>query len=232
VQTIYWTQQSHERVPAGDSWLDSVEIETQSRLRIPKRLSDWRLGRWTAKRAAAAYLKLNGCVAGMDAVGIRAASDGAPEAVLRNAPAPLSISISHSAGFALCAVAEPTMTLGCDLETVEPRSEAFSADYFTPEEHKQLEAANAPDRWRLLTALWSAKESAMKALRAGLRVDTRTLNVGIQDSSEWRRLRWMPLEVHLPGDATLRGWWDSGGAFVRTVVAEPAPAEPVRLVIG
>ena len=67
--------------------------------------------------------------------------------------------------------------LGCDLEIVEPRSDAFIADYFTAEEQALIERTSAADRSLLLALLWSAKESALKALRAGLRLDTRSVIV-------------------------------------------------------
>ena len=65
------------------------------------------------------------------------------------------------------------MALGCDLEVIEPRSEEFVADYFTTEEQKMVSQAPIADRSKLLALLWSAKESALKALREGLRFDTR-----------------------------------------------------------
>ncbi|HYO12312.1 MAG TPA: hypothetical protein VE685_03840 [Thermoanaerobaculia bacterium] len=42
--------------PADDAWLTPNERETLDRLRLPHRRSDWRLGRWVAKRAVAAWL--------------------------------------------------------------------------------------------------------------------------------------------------------------------------------
>ena len=60
---VYWLEQSDGDVPVGDGWLSAGERATLDRLRIPKRRADWRLGRWTAKCAAAAYLNLE-CTSG------------------------------------------------------------------------------------------------------------------------------------------------------------------------
>jgi len=43
-------------VPADDTWLAPSEEAFQRRLHIPHRRADWRLGRWAAKRALAAWL--------------------------------------------------------------------------------------------------------------------------------------------------------------------------------
>jgi phosphopantetheinyl transferase len=76
----------------------------------------------------------------------------------------------------LCAVAPPSAEVGCDLETVEPRSPAFLADYFTDAEPNLVARTPAAMRDRVLTLLWSAKESALKALGSGLRLDTRSVD--------------------------------------------------------
>ena len=71
--------------------------------------------------------------------------------------------------------------LGCDLEIVEPRSDAFVADYFTAEEQEVVRQACPADRFALIALIWSAKESALKALQSGLRIDTRSLSVALDD---------------------------------------------------
>jgi len=67
--------------------------------------------------------------------------------------------------------------MGCDLEIIEPRADSFVADYFTAEEQKMVAGADATDRDLRVTLLWSAKESALKALGEGLRMDTRCVAV-------------------------------------------------------
>lgn len=224
----YWLEQVEADLPEDDSWLSGGEVSHLRALHVPKRRADWRLGRWTAKCAVARYLDLPRDARALAAVEIRAAASGAPEAFLADRPAAIAISLSHSAGTAACAMASAGVALGCDLETVEPHSDAFIADYFTADEQASIARA-AADRWLLVTLLWSAKESALKALGEGLRLDTRSVQV------TWgRQLRqhpgaWHPLQAHCADGRAFRGWWQHSGALVRTLMATPAPCRPIAL---
>ena len=129
--TIHWLEQTESDLPAENQWLTANEILRLNALRIPKRRADWRLGRWTAKHAVAACLNLPDEPSALADIEIRAASSGAPEVFLQDRQAEIAISLSHSSGTALCTLAPPEISFGCDLETVEPRSDAFVADYFT-----------------------------------------------------------------------------------------------------
>jgi 4'-phosphopantetheinyl transferase len=206
-------------VPAGDGWLSRAERETLAGLRVPARRRDWRLGRWTARRALAAVL-------GSVPVEVRAAPDGAPEALVAGRRAPVTISISHRARLGACLVADGHLPAGCDLELVEPHSPALARDFFTPAELALVEDAGPGARDLVVALLWSAKESALKALRQGLRLDTREVEVvlGARALSGWRSLR-----VRY-GERSLGGWWRLAGGHVLTVVAEPAPTAPPALL--
>ncbi|MGZ6641917.1 MAG: hypothetical protein ACXVFT_08780 [Solirubrobacteraceae bacterium] len=76
-------------------------------LRLAKRRDDWRLGRWTAKAAVAAWLGV-----GAERIEVLAAADGAPDAWLDGAPVPVSLSLSHRAGRALAAVTDIPAAIG------------------------------------------------------------------------------------------------------------------------
>ena len=218
---LRWMEQTEADIPAGDSWLGPYEAAVLAALRFPKRRADWRLGRWTAKRAIAA------CLAGagdFTKIEIRAGPDGAPEAVYGGRADAFTISISHRSGVACCAVARGAAALGCDLEAIEPRSAAFVADYFTDGEQALIAWAPAAGRDRLVTLLWSAKESAMKALRTGLRMDTRGVTVHPK-TLFGRPGTWHALRVQHP-DGAFHGWWRFEGTLVRTVVCSPQPGMP------
>ena len=215
---VYWLEQTADDVPEGDDWLSAGETNRLRGMRFEKRRADWRLGRWTAKRAVAAHLGLPASNDALAAIEIRQAPSGAPEAD------GLSISLSHRAGRAMCMIAEPGTVLGCDLEIVEPRSAAFAADYFTEREQSIVARAAAGDRSRLLALLWSAKESALKALRAGLRLDPRHFEVALADGLPGED-GWHPVQVR-----QFHGWWQCTAPFVRTVVADPPPCTPLRLL--
>ena len=98
-------------------------------LRIAPRRDAWRLGRWTAKAAASAFLALP-----PERIEILAAPDGAPEVWVSGERAAVSLSLSHRAGRALAVVAAAPAVVGCDLEVVEPRSDAFVREWLAEPE--------------------------------------------------------------------------------------------------
>src|SRR5271157_5582736 len=179
---VYWLEQAEADVPAENDWLSASEAARLNAMRFAKRRADWRLGRWAAKRAVAAYLDVPGHRQALANIEVHAAPSGAPEVFILNTAAPATISLSHRDGTALCAVAPSGAALGCDLEIIEPRSDAFVADYFTAEEQALVARVSLEDRPRLLALLWSAKESALKALHEGLRLDTRSVVVTVVDA--------------------------------------------------
>ena len=201
-------------------------------MRVPQRRSDWLLGRWTAKSAVAARLGVPVDAKSLSALEIRAASSGQPEAYLEAAPLAVSISISHRAGVALCTVGPGRAEVGCDLEQVEERSDAFVADYFTVEEQAQVARAPASERPLLINLFWSAKESALKALHEGLRLDTRSVNVEVVLIEASRdETSWQPLRVRLRDGGEFCGRWRQEGSTLRTIVARASSLEvfPINL---
>ena len=229
---VYWTEQTAADVPLDDAWLSAAECTRLDAMLIAKRRADWRLGRWTAKSAVARYLRL---VAPQDfrRIELRPAPSGAPVVFLAGQPAPVTVSLSHRTGAAVCAVAEPGLALGCDLELIEPHSDAFIGDFFTAEEQALLARVAAAERNRLVALLWSAKESALKAIRVGLRADTRSVAVSPADSLMYgsgTRV-WRPLHLRFTGGQFAEGWWQDDGNLLRTLVAAPPPAAPILLAI-
>jgi 4'-phosphopantetheinyl transferase len=245
---VYWLEQTEADVPADDHWLSLNEKAVLSRLRFAKRRVDWRLGRWTAKRAVASYLKEPDFQT-FPNIEICATPSGAPKAFFRGAPAPVTISLSHRAGAAICAIGPQSMAMGCDLEVIEPRSDSFVFDYFTPEEQGWVARTSARDRPGFVTLLWSAKESALKALGEGLRLDTRSLTASpvtgrnasrgadcLDDDTAIRfqlsdgARSWQPLRVR-HSDQMFYGWWKDAGSLLRTVVATPPPNAPTDMKV-
>jgi len=220
--TVYWLEQTAHDVPASNDWLHPNEAARLAAMRFPKRRDDWRLGRWTAKHALAAY---QSAAPALHQIEIRAAASGAPEVFLNDQAAPFVISISHRDNRAICAIAPAGTALGCDLEIVEPRTQTFAADYFTPEEQALVEQAAPTARPAMLALIWSAKESALKALREGLRLDTRSVIVTLPpaDASEWH-----PLVVRSVDGRIFPGWWQQTENIVRTLVSDPPVNVPIR----
>jgi 4'-phosphopantetheinyl transferase len=218
----YWLEQAEADVPAADEWLSAEERERLAGMRFQKRWTEWRLGRWTAKRAVAWRLNLPGDVRSLQDLEIRAAPSGAPEVFLFNQRADVSLSLSHRAGRALCFVASSEASLGCDLELVETRDDSFLTDFFTTNEQTLLDRAPGNERAALATLLWSAKESALKALQVGLRLDTTCVEVRPSTSSYLiGEHTWSPLSLRCVGDRILRGWWRNSDGMIRTLVFNP-----------
>lgn len=217
---VYWLEQTTADVPTDDDWLSLRERAVLSGMRFAKRRTDWRLGRWTAKHAASAYLKLP--TEAFPNLEIRASASGAPEVFWLDQPAEVTISISHRNGTAACAITQARVELGCDLEMVEDHSEAFILDYFTAEEQALVAQATSSDRLLMMALLWSAKESALKALREGLRMDTRSVSGTPQNTPDL----WKPVQVRCLDGKAFHGWWQQTGELVRTMVALPAPNPP------
>ena len=228
---VYWLEQIEPDVPVESDWLGARETLCLSTLRFRKRRADWLLGRWTAKCMLATWSGTPAYPKDLAKIEIRAAPSGAPEAYFQDRPAAVAISISHRDGRAFCTLSTGSAQLGCDLEAVEPRSNAFVADYFVPEEQALVGKASVTDRAWVSTLIWSAKESALKALQTGLRLDTRSVVVTPSEMSTETH-HWHPLQVRNLQGQLFNGWWQLSGAFVKTVVCVPSPQPPILLKNG
>jgi 4'-phosphopantetheinyl transferase len=129
----------------------------------------------------------------LSAVEIQPAESGAPLVFFAGEPAAVSISISHRDGVAMCPLCAENTEVECDLEVIEEHSATFARDYFTDEEQHAIQDTFGEERQRLVSLMWSAKESALKALSVGLRADTRGVAVCVGDTSaagvSWSALR-------------------------------------------
>ena len=210
---VFWFEQRLSDVPDSLDWLSRNEQERLRAFKFPKRRADWRLGRWTAKNAVSAWLADSRTLASIEIV---PDAGGAPEVWIAGERLDVGISLSHSSGVAACALVERG-PIGCDIEVIELRSRAFLADYFTGDEQAAVAAAGT-NASTVATLIWSAKESALKALREGLRRDTRSVVVTF--ASDDGGASWNSLTVHCDGGEVLDGEWCCAGGFVRTVVAD------------
>jgi len=228
VDDVRWFSQGEDLVPLDDlSWLSQAERQRVNGMSYTKRRVEFLLGRWTAKRALATAESLPADLAELAALEILPADDGAPVAHFHGRPLARRMSLTDRAGWAVCAVSPSLVEVGCDLELIEHRTPAFAADYFTPSERNLATSAASELQWQLLTNLiWSAKESALKVLRTGLRRDTRSVEVTLAagDGSDWTSLT-----VESTEGRTFHGWWRRYGEFLLTVAADQPLAVPVAL---
>ena len=217
--------------PSGDGWLSLEERAAESALRFEPRRRDWRLGRWVAKQAVATIL--GRAAPPDDLISVLAAPDGAPDVRLDGEPAPLVISITHRSGSAACLLAPMGAMVGCDLEVVERRDGAFVRDYLTQDEQEWVGSLPVEVRPLAVTLAWSAKESAFKATREGLRADTRWMPVVVDPfpappaTGRDRPTGWSPLRVtDVRSGRVFHGWWLTVAAYVLTAIVEPAAEAP------
>jgi 4'-phosphopantetheinyl transferase len=143
-------------------------------------------------------------------------------------PAAASLSLSHSGGCGFCAVSSPGAVLGCDLEIVRAHDDALVLDYFCEDEIVSVRSALPQQRDLITTLIWSAKESALKCLREGLRRDTRSVLVEVP--GPWHK-GWNSMTV-LCRESSRRfsGWWRNDGEYVLTMAAGSPLLEPAELI--
>ena len=225
---LYWLIQNLRDVPDGEDWLSGKEKALLSRLHVPKRRNDWRLGRWTAKQTYSLYLPAS--APSMPEMDVIAAEDGGPDIYISGKPAPVSVSISHSHGRGFCVLAPSDVAVGCDLEQIEHQSPDFFEDYFAPEE--MLSWRKAPEAIRPIVGylIWSAKESCLKALREGLRRDTRSVRINFDykdTESAWNM--WTGHCMKTSG--TFGGWWRCEGKYIYTMASDRPGHTPRELQI-
>lgn len=228
---VYWLTQSLADVPEGrdSGWLTGRELTKLEGLHYLKRRADWRLGRWTAKRAVGLFMGRRGSMPDPARFEIVASDDGAPEVHLDGRATDVSVSLSHSGGLGFCVVTSGRVSIGCDVETIEARSDRFVSDYFT---RREADAARrAPERGRpeMATLIWSAKESALKAMRVGLGRDPRSVEVSADTGASTGG--WQRLQVSRPETkTTFPGWWRREGDRVFTCVSVSRTGPPIPLL--
>lgn len=234
---IHWTL-GHAAGPGltARCFLHQQERRELGQLATPRRRRDWLLGRHTAKQLLQGYLwRAQQRRVPLAQLEIHRHPDGMP--LVRGMEQRLSLSISHRQGWSLCALGPGAgVNVGADIELVEPRSARFVSDYFTAQELDQLRAAPIEQRDLLVTATWSAKEAALKALCLGLSVDTRRVCCELAPAGPgWSRYT-VRHTISAPGPGRapgLTGWWRPWQRFVLTLattadtVGSPA-AEPME----
>jgi 4'-phosphopantetheinyl transferase len=233
---IYWMLvDSHQAALETPEILSPSELQKYSTFRFPKRRDEWLLGRWTAKalvHSIPAYQHYS-----LDQIEIRNAPEGAPYIQMPDRATPAEcLTISHSGIFALCALATGLdLQVGTDLERIEEHTKTFILDYLTPVERQLVDKYPAETRAMVVTLIWSAKESMLKALGVGLRRDTRKVEVfGLEglpptgeDQGKWQRVR---IGEQPASDRAWAAWWQRRDSFVLTLAGFAARQKEIRSV--
>jgi 4'-phosphopantetheinyl transferase len=217
--SIDWMAAGEHELPEGDDWLTDREAAWMEHMRFPKRRLEYRLARWVAKAAIAATLNPPPPIRRIE---IGHLPEGAPAGYVDDRPLGRRISMTDRAGWAVCALAPPGVEVGIDLELVEERSRLFVEDYFTPAEQSMALDGDVVDPV-VANLVWSAKESALKVLRTGLRRDTRSVEVGLAQSGDGG---WSGLTVTVDDGRRFPGWWRRFGDFLLTMAADHGTEPP------
>ena len=231
-----WLALGEDALPAGEQWLAPGEAARLAGMRYTKRRTEYLLRRLAAKHAVASVTGRSTDPAVLAGIDIRNAPSGAPYVCVDGAAVGLGVSITDRAGWAVC-VTSPTAApegdqceppaVGCDLELVEPRTPGFVRDFLTAAEQRLVASRPAGDeRDAAANLIWSAKESALKVLRTGLRRDTRTVEVTLAAP---RGDGWGALTVRAVEGTVFPGWWRREGRFLLTFAAEVAGPPPLAL---
>lgn len=193
------------------AFLSGAEQEILVGLRFEKRRREWLMGRWVAKKLLASALE---CAPGE--LSIEPEEGGAPVVWRGKKPVPGCLTISHRGERALAAWTDaPNLRIGADIEQVGDANPIWMADYLTEAEWALREREGT--HWPYL--VWSAKEAVLKALRTGLRIDTRAIEVlpGRGATDGWRHLN-----LHsrvMPGKCWL-GWRREGEYLLTLAMME------------
>jgi 4'-phosphopantetheinyl transferase len=241
-----WLARGEQEIPPDDDWLAPAEAARLARYRYTKRRTEYRLRRWAGKQAVAAVAGLDVATepARLSAIEVLNRPGGAPYVQVDGRPLGVDISLTDRAGWAVClvgvrtaaGVGEGVASVGVDLELVEPRSDGFVQDFLTgPERDLVRSLADELDRQVVANLVWSAKESALKVLRTGLRADTRSVEV-VPDGVTGGRVTppdrddgWRALRVRGSDAVVFPGWWRRDGVFVLSVVYD-RPADPPQVL--
>ena len=214
---ICYSIQDWDQLPAGHDWLTAAEQARLEEFRFEKRRRDWLLGRWAAKDALLRIARLP--ERDVNRIEIATAPDGAPLPMLDDEPCKARLSLSHSNGRAFAVASTGMQALGCDLELIEPRGQAFIDTWFTESECERVERSDPQLRDSLVTLIWSIKESTLKALRTGLQIDTRRVEVGNVGNSDKDRVEgWNSARTIVAHHGEFDCRWKFDGDFVLSMV--------------
>lgn len=223
----------------GEKFLSPQERERLTSLRFQKRRQEWLHGRWVAKHLIQRVLSDFGELT-LSEISIENRADGSPWVFVKGEEVQGELSISHREGWACAAFSQNTeISLGIDVEKIEKRDPAFYMDYFTDREKVNRALISEMSEEMYYTFLWSTKEAALKALKLGLRIDTRKIEIllgGFDTISRSFACSWFSISIQVLGVG--ENWTGFGyirEQFVMTLAchgikkSEPVMIQEIRL---
>ncbi|MSQ01624.1 MAG: SDR family NAD(P)-dependent oxidoreductase [Myxococcales bacterium] len=196
-----------DRLPAPEGGWPSaaLAVSGEAEAELPPSETASLTARGTPKRQAdrlAGQLAANRAVAGLVPAGFSVGREPSGKPVVVGTK-DVTVSITHTDGEAL-ALAVRGAHAGVDMEAIEPRSDAFAAEWFTDAERAWAHTPEAR------TAVWSVKEAVLKALGTGMALSPREIDVHRIDAGR--------AQVTLVGDVAARHA-ALGGAPIRVRVS-------------
>ena len=151
-----------------DKFLHADEKTKYQSLSVEKRRNEWIAGVIAIKLA---LRKMNPDVQ-LSKIKIEKNEQGKPFIILNKKP--ISLSITHSNGFAV-GIVDPNNNTGIDLEIKEKRDSSFVDELISSKEKELINNLKQEINEELLTKIWTAKEAASKVLGTGLKIDLHDL---------------------------------------------------------
>jgi phosphopantetheinyl transferase len=192
-----------------EEFLLPEELQDGRRYRHAGRHRQWLLGRAAAKWLLLEQAGLNWSSQNARRFYLLRHPDGWPQVFsAAGEELALTLTISHSADYALCALSERGAgALGADLEVIEKRSQALIEDFFTEREKDLLRAVPFAERDRAVNAVWCLKEALLKAAKTGLR--RRATDVEVRSLGGVGKSGWQEAQIRISPGGVGSGWWKS-----------------------
>ena len=155
------------------SWLDAGERERWRKFLFPGPKRRFALCRAVLRREICDRVR---CQNGQ--LTFEEAEHGKPFAVVEGRRVPISFNVTHSGQHGLIAFGS-TERLGIDIEerTENRHIELLSETVFGPDERRELDSAVGQGKIEMFFDLWTVKEALVKALGAGMTLDTSEFEV-------------------------------------------------------
>lgn len=139
----------------------------------------------------------------------------------------LTFNLSHTAGFAVCAIAQHRQ-VGIDVERIREMEDtpAIARRFFSPDEVAMIGRLHGPDRLERFFELWTLKEAYVKGLGRGLAVPLDSFTFGFGDDG---------LQFDTRADAGRWQFWlfePAREARVALCVRVSVDPEPLRILFG
>jgi 4'-phosphopantetheinyl transferase len=204
---VFWNTQKFDSISEDLDWLSLSEQNRYQQFRFPKRQNDWLLGRWAAKNLLSNFLTETDSIP-FHEFSIHNEDSGSPFVMWNDQRLEGSLSISHRSEYAVAAFCfDPEISIGIDLEEIEAKSLDFVEDYFTEPEVRMVLALPFEEQALTASLLWSGREAIVKALKIGLRIDTRQIALDplpLISHGNWQRIE----ILHCPSEAkNLKLFW-------------------------